>query len=48
VDLKKDPGELINVAGDPEYVEVLLKHRGYMKDWVKQSRDAIAEAYIVK
>jgi choline-sulfatase len=48
VDLKKDPGELLNVAGDPEYAEVLFQHRGYMKDWVKRSRDVIAEAYIVK
>jgi choline-sulfatase len=47
-DLEKDPGELVNVAGDPEYADVLLKHRGYMREWVELSRDAIADQYIIK
>ena len=32
-DLQNDPGELKNLASNPEYTPVLVAHRGILKDW---------------
>ncbi len=48
VDLEKDPGEMRNVAGAPEYAEVLAGHRRLMGEWVAANGDTIAAAYIIR
>ena len=47
VDLKKDPGEMINQAANPEYGEVLNKHRSLLQQWVKESADEEALKFII-
>jgi choline-sulfatase/glucosamine-6-phosphate deaminase len=39
-DLLSDPGEMQNLAGDPEYSEVLDEHRRRLADWCKRTGDA--------
>ena len=38
-DLKKDPDQLINVAGDPAYARVLERLRGELTAWQRDTRD---------
>lgn len=38
-DLKKDPNELKNVAGDADYAKTLDDLRSRLKDWQKQTKD---------
>ncbi len=33
VDLKNDPGEMVNLAGDPHYQKVLQQHRRMLAEW---------------
>ena len=44
VDMKNDPGEMKNLASDPEYKEALAQHRRHLNDWIRQSGDAEARA----
>jgi arylsulfatase A-like enzyme len=39
VDLKTDPGEMRNLAGDPEFANVLAEHRTLLADWNRLSKD---------
>lgn len=39
-DLKNDPGEMVNLAIDPEYVKVLNEHRQYLEEWCREYKDA--------
>jgi arylsulfatase A-like enzyme len=39
VDLRKDPGEMVNLAGKPEHAEVLKQHRTLLAGWCKQYGD---------
>lgn len=48
VDLEKDPGEMKNVAADPEYADVLARHRQYLREWGKTNNDKLAEGYLIK
>lgn len=48
VDLEKDPGEMKNVAADPEYADVLACHRQYLREWVETNSDKLAEGYLIK
>ena len=46
-DLKNDPGEMNNLAGDPKFKTVLDEHRKIMKAWIKRTGDKIGAAYVV-
>ena len=39
--LSKDPDQLTNLAGNPEYATVLEKARGLIADWTEQTGDTI-------
>jgi len=42
VDLQKDPGEMINLAMNPEFHNVLLQHRALLRQFGKQCNDSLA------
>ncbi|MDP6544987.1 MAG: sulfatase-like hydrolase/transferase [Phycisphaerae bacterium] len=46
IDLTNDPGEMKNLADDPEFKTVLDKHRKLLAAWVKQTNDKIGAKYI--
>jgi len=39
VDMEKDPGETVNVAGKKEYQRVLDRHRNYLAEWCEKQGD---------
>jgi len=39
VDLEKDPGEMTNLAGDPQFQAVRKQHRAMLADWCAKTRD---------
>ena len=41
-----DPGELANLAGKPEAREVLLQHRGHLRDFARKHGDKTAIAML--
>jgi choline-sulfatase len=45
-DLKNDPGEMNNLAGNPKFKTVLDEHRKIMKAWVKRTGDKIGATYV--
>lgn len=45
-DLREDPGEMKNLAGDAEYAEVLAEHRRQLRAWVDSYGDRIGQAYV--
>ena len=47
VDLEKDPGEMKNLAGDAAFREVLEDHRKRLRQWMEESRDNLAQGYVV-
>jgi arylsulfatase A-like enzyme len=47
VDLKTDPGEMNNVALNPEYSEELKKHRTHLHDWIEESHDHDAKSFVI-
>ncbi len=38
----------MNLAADPDYADVLARHRQYLREWVKTNNDKIAEGYLIK
>ncbi|MEI7731361.1 MAG: sulfatase-like hydrolase/transferase [Verrucomicrobiota bacterium] len=48
VDLQQDPGEMKNLAGQPEFQAVLTQHRKYLQEWVVSNQDSLAAPYLVK
>ncbi len=42
VDLKADPGETKNLAGDPKYRNVLLEHRALLAKFAKEHNDPLS------
>ncbi len=46
VDMLKDPGELHNLAADPQYKDVLDRHRKLLAQWSKRSNDKEAEPFL--
>ncbi len=40
VDLEKDPGEMVNLAGESGSQEILRQHRSMLAEWCRQTRDA--------
>jgi len=47
IDLANDPGEMTNLAEDPQYREVLIEHRGRLRRWVEATGDEIAKPYVI-
>lgn len=47
VDLQKDPGEMNNLAGIPEYKDILNRHRALLLEWIAESRDEEAEEFSI-
>jgi hypothetical protein len=45
VDLENDPGEMTNLAADPQYRETLLAHRRYLAEWIEESNDVEARDF---
>jgi arylsulfatase A-like enzyme len=39
IDLEQDPGEMHNLAGNPEYKAILEQHRSYLAEWGKKNND---------
>jgi N-sulfoglucosamine sulfohydrolase len=39
IDMKRDPGEMKNLAVDPQYNEVLSMHRMFMQEWIEETDD---------
>ena len=48
VDLQADPGEMKNLAGLPKFHKELNQHRGYLKKWIKESKDITAKAFAIE
>ena len=39
VDMEKDPGEMVNLAQDDRFAEILQKHRRYLRTWCRDTKD---------
>jgi choline-sulfatase len=48
VDMTADVGEMKNLAGDPKYKDALAQHRGYFREWIKESDDKKGDAFVVQ
>ena len=48
VDLDKDPGEMLNLVSMPEHKDTLRKHRRYLREWIQESGDTEARAFVVR
>ena len=46
IDLSEDPGEMVNLAEDPQYGQVLNDHRKRLRRWVEETNDVIALPYV--
>ncbi len=46
-DLEKDPGEMKNLALDPEHRKTLARHRRLLKKWYTQNNHTLPSEYIV-
>lgn len=46
IDLKRDPGEMKNLARADDYKDVLHKHRQFLQGWVEKTGDRIAAEYL--
>jgi arylsulfatase A-like enzyme len=46
VDLKADPGETKNLAGDPKYRKILLEHRALLAKFAKEHSDPLVPALL--
>ena len=42
VDMDKDPGEMINQAGNPAFKKTLNQHRTFLKKFAKKYKDEMA------
>lgn len=47
VDLTEDPGEMKNLATNPDYRETLNKHRQLLSDWIKRTGDTIGQGFVI-
>jgi arylsulfatase A-like enzyme len=46
-DLLADPGELVNLADDPEYAAIKKRLRGQLDDWIRAHEDHFYELKVV-
>lgn len=42
VDMEKDPGEMVNQAGNPDFKAVLSRHRAFLKEHAERDNDRVA------
>jgi arylsulfatase A-like enzyme len=42
VDMEKDPGEMVNQAGNPDFKKTLNQHRAFLKEFAEKHKDAKA------
>ena len=47
VDLRADPGEMKNLAGQAGFQKHLNKHREFLKQWIKESKDVTAKTFAI-
>ena len=47
VDMRNDPGEMINLSTDPAYAGPLREHRRLLNEWIETSGDKDAESFVV-
>ena len=47
-DMVKDPGEMKNLALEPEFAPVLAEHRQLLKEWYQQNGETLDPKYIVE
>ena len=45
-DMENDPGEMVNVAGEPAYQDVLLDHRKKLTKWTATENDTKGKGYL--
>lgn len=48
VDMEADPGELNNLVRESEYQNELVRHRAFLKEWIKISGDTVGEKYLTR
>ena len=48
VDMKKDPGEMKNLASLPGYEKTLEEHRRYLDEWIEESKDEDAKKFVIR
>jgi arylsulfatase A-like enzyme len=46
VDMRNDPGELVNQARNPAFKEALAQHRAYLKEHAEKTGDTLALALL--
>ena len=42
VDMEKDPGEMVNQAGNSDYKDILNQHRAFLKEFAERHKDPTA------
>jgi hypothetical protein len=47
VDLKTDPGEMINLALEPQSGELLEMHREWLRKWYAESHETLGSEFLV-
>jgi arylsulfatase A-like enzyme len=47
IDMRRDPGEMKNLAEVPEYRDELNRHRRLLMSWVRRHNDSAALSYVV-
>ena len=47
VDLRADPGEMKNLAGQAGFQKHLNRHREFLKQWIKESKDVTAKTFAI-
>jgi choline-sulfatase len=48
VDLAEDPGEMKNLAADPDHASIMNQHRAYLRQWLDHYGDTFATEYAVR
>lgn len=48
IDMENDPGEMVNLAGRPEYRKILEGHRRSLAEWSKATNDPFTAAHAAK
>ena len=47
-DMEQDPGEMTNVAGEPEYQDVVFEHRNILAEWTTRENDTKGKHYLTR
>ena len=47
VDMKKDPGEMRNLAVLPEYKDIVVRHRRFLQQWIEESGDEESKSFAI-